>query len=603
MANLSQKKRDKMLAFLSELKEQHNDDKSLIALNEIEKELVARKYGLVWEEHEEDVDVRMKTQIPVFSEVHEKEIAEAPDVCSYNFLLEGDNLHSLKLLKKTHKGKIDVIYIDPPYNTGNKDFRYEDAFVDKIDGFKHSKWLSFMSSRLRIAHSLLSPNGVIFISIDDNEQAPLRMLCDEIFGEACFVANISWQRTYSMRNDVKGIAAEVEYILVYGKLPDWQPKKLARTEKMDSKYKNPDNDPRGAWRNIVASAPNASTHQGMVYAIQNPLTGEYAYPPQGRCWALGQEFMLDAMGQWAEYELKDISDEEERARVCGVSVSDVRKDVCAIVLKESLENASEKAKQIMEGVLPEFYFSKKGTGTLSRKAYIKEVSGRPVTNFWSYEETGHTDEASRLLKSIFGGNAVFDTPKPPRLIDRILQIASNPDSVILDFFAGSGTTGEAVLELNQQDGGRRTFILCTNNENEICEKITYQRLKTIITGKRNDGSVYSDGIPANLMYYRTDYVEKDNEGLSDDLLEHIVEMIQIQYAVKVDNKKYVLIMDDEDMDEFESNISADSDIKAIFVNQDVLLSSSQERLLRELNTFTVPDCYFDFELREVGEIW
>ena len=536
MANLSQKKREEMLAFLERLKQQHSDDESLIALNEIENELVAKKYGLVWEEHKENVDSMMQSQIPVFTEVGQREITGNADDPYYNFLLEGDNLHSLRLLEKTHKGKIDVIYIDPPYNTGNKDFRYEDAFVDKNDGFKHSKWLSFMSSRLRIAHSLLSSKGVIFISIDDNEQAPLRMLCDEIFGEECFVANISWQRTYSMRNDVKGIAAEVEYILVYGKLPDWQPRKLARTEKMDSKYKNPDNDPRGAWRNIVASAPNASTHQGMVYAIQNPLTGEYAYPPQGRCWALGQEFMLNAMNQWADYELRDISDNEERARVCGVSVDDVRKDVCAIVLKENLDTASEKAKQIMEGVLPEFYFSKKGLGTLSRKAYINEVTGRPVTNFWPYEETGHTDEASRLLKAIFGGNAVFDTPKPPRLIDRILQIASNPDSVILDFFAGSGTTGEAVLELNKQDGGRRRFILCTNNENGICEQITYQRIKTIITGKRNDGSEYSDGIPANLKYYKTDYIEKEREELCDRLLEHIIEMIQIQYAVKVDNQ-------------------------------------------------------------------
>lgn len=603
MANLSQKKREEMLAFLERLKQQHSDDESLIALNEIENELVAKKYGLVWEEHKENVDSMMQSQIPVFTEVGQREITGNADDPYYNFLLEGDNLHSLRLLEKTHKGKIDVIYIDPPYNTGNKDFRYEDAFVDKNDGFKHSKWLSFMSSRLRIAHSLLSSKGVIFISIDDNEQAPLRMLCDEIFGEECFVANISWQRTYSMRNDVKGIAAEVEYILVYGKLPDWQPRKLARTEKMDSKYKNPDNDPRGAWRNIVASAPNASTHQGMVYAIQNPLTGEYAYPPQGRCWALGQEFMLNAMNQWADYELRDISDNEERARVCGVSVDDVRKDVCAIVLKENLDTASEKAKQIMEGVLPEFYFSKKGLGTLSRKAYINEVTGRPVTNFWPYEETGHTDEASRLLKAIFGGNAVFDTPKPPRLIDRILQIASNPDSVILDFFAGSGTTGEAVLELNKQDGGRRRFILCTNNENGICEQITYQRIKTIITGKRNDGSEYSDGIPANLKYYKTDYIEKEREELCDRLLEHIIEMIQIQYAVKVDNQKYVLIMDDDEMDEFENNVSSYKDLQAVFISQDVLLSSSQEKLVKGLNVYTIPDCYFDFELREVGEIW
>ncbi len=203
MANLSQIKREQMISFLEKLKEQHSDDESLIAINQIEKELTSKKYGLVWEEHEEEVDVKMQTHIPVFTEVKEREIVGNPDSKEYNFLLEGDNLHSLKLLEKTHIGKIDVIYIDPPYNTGGTDFRYEDSFVGKEDGFRHSKWISFMNNRLFIAKKLLSVRGVIFISIDDNEQAALKLLCDEIFGLECFVADISWQRTYSMRNDTK----------------------------------------------------------------------------------------------------------------------------------------------------------------------------------------------------------------------------------------------------------------------------------------------------------------------------------------------------------------------------------------------------------------
>lgn len=256
MANLSQIKREKLISFLETLKEQHNDDASLLAIGEIERELNGKKYGLVWEEHEEEVDVKMRTHIPVFTEDHDREIVGNPDSEDFNFLLEGDNLHSLKLLEKTHKGKIDVIYIDPPYNTG-KEFIYDDKKIDSNDGFRHSKWISFISRRLEIAHSLLSEKGVIFISIDDNEEAALKLLCDEIFGVECFVANLAWQRTYSMRNDVKGIASEVEHILVYSKEMFWQPKKLKRTEKMDSKYKNSDNDPRGAWRNIVASAPDS----------------------------------------------------------------------------------------------------------------------------------------------------------------------------------------------------------------------------------------------------------------------------------------------------------------------------------------------------------
>ena len=180
MANLSKIRRDKMIQFLETLKEQHSDDESLIAINQIEKELVSKRYGLVWEEHEENVDVMMRDNIPVFTEVSEREIAEAPEE-NYNFLLEGDNLHSLYLLEKTHKGKVDVIYIDPPYNTGSKDFIYDDVFVDNNDGFKHSKWLSFMSERLLIAERLLSERGILVISIGYQEVHNLMVLCQDIF--------------------------------------------------------------------------------------------------------------------------------------------------------------------------------------------------------------------------------------------------------------------------------------------------------------------------------------------------------------------------------------------------------------------------------------
>lgn len=175
-----------MMDFLRHLKEEHkNDDKTLIALGEIEAELNAKKYGLVWEQHEEAVDVKMRTNIPVFTEVPEREIAAAPGE-SYNFLLEGDNLHSLRLLEKTHKGRIDVIYIDPPYNTGNKDFKYDDIYLEHLDGYLHSKWISFIEKRLRIASRLLKDTGCIMISINENEYAPLKLLCDDIFGPSIY---------------------------------------------------------------------------------------------------------------------------------------------------------------------------------------------------------------------------------------------------------------------------------------------------------------------------------------------------------------------------------------------------------------------------------
>ena len=208
--------------------------------------------------------------------------------------------------------------------------------------------------------------------------------------------------------------------------------------------------------------------------------------------------MIDAMKKWADYELRDIGDEEERAKICGVTPDEIRKDVLAIVLKESLDTASKKAKEILTGVLPEFFFSKNGTGALSRKAYLNKVAGRPVTNFWSFEETGHTDEASRLLKTMFSGSSVFDTPKPPRLLERILQIATDKDSIILDSFAGSGTTAHAVLNMNKADGGHRKFILVEMMD--YAETITAERVRRVIDGY-GAGKNAVDGTGGDFTFY------------------------------------------------------------------------------------------------------
>ena len=299
--NVSKQKREDLLAkikairtYIATAPQDENTANLLAYLSELEKDVGAKKYGLVFEEHREEIDEVLSTHTPVLTEDGSLLIDNGGQM---NFLLEGDNLASLQLLLKTHKGKIDLIYIDPPYNTGSKDFIYDDAFVDKTDLFSHSKWLSFMSCRLEIARRLLAPNGSIFISIDDNEQAPLKLLCDEIFGEDCFVADVAWQRAYSPRNDSKGISNEKEHILVYSRTPEWSPHKLPRTAKMDSKYKNPDNDDR-LWRTSDAFAPSAATHQGMVYAIQHPFTGKMIYPYSGACWPLRQSDMLKAMQEW-----------------------------------------------------------------------------------------------------------------------------------------------------------------------------------------------------------------------------------------------------------------------------------------------------------------
>ena len=413
-----------------------------------------------------------------------------------NLYIEGDNLEVLKLLQESYLGKVKLIYIDPPYNTGG-DFIYRDDFKTSnaeydeqigmydedgerlfkntdSNGRFHSDWCSMIYPRLMLARNILSPDGAIFISIDDHEADNLKKMCDEVFGGACFVANISWQRTYSTRNDSKGIVSEVEHMLCYSKQEEWSPNKLPRTEEMNSIYKNPDNDIE-PWTSDNPFAPGASTHQGMVYAIQHPFTGEMIYPANGRCWSFEQAQMLDIMRQWGKYELKELDDADARAAVCGVPSDIVRKNVKGIVLSVPIEEAKAEAKRVYDrGKWPKFYFTKGGAGGIRRKTYLSAVGGKLPTNFWPYSEVGHTDEAKKELMALFDGKAPFDTPKPVRLLDRVLTIASDKESIVLDFFSGSAAMAHAVMKKNANDGGHRKFIMV-----QIPERITSPDYSTL----------------------------------------------------------------------------------------------------------------------------
>lgn len=269
MANLSQIKREKMLAFLEALKEQHDDDESLMAINQIEKELTSKKYGLVWEEHEEEVDVKMQTHIPVFTEVKEKEIVGDSDNAECNFLLEGDNLHSLKLLEKTHKGKIDVIYIDPPYNTGSQKFIYDDCLVEELDSFKHSKWLSFMSERLLLAKKLINVSGMIMISINEVELYNLKLLCDNIFGEENFLAKMIWQSTPGSNTGIE-IKTVTEYVLVYARDKS-NCKVSGKVIVDDNKYKYEDEFVSRRGKYILNKLDRRMTGQHYSEALNYPI--------------------------------------------------------------------------------------------------------------------------------------------------------------------------------------------------------------------------------------------------------------------------------------------------------------------------------------------
>ena len=418
-----------------------------------------------------------------------------------NKIIHGDNLAALKSLLPEYEGRIDCIYIDPPYNTGNEKWRYNDNVNDPHilrwlgeivgaegeDFTRHDKWLCMMYPRLVLLRQLLSEKGAIFISIDDNEVSRLRTICDDIFGANCFKGDVIWHKTYSPRNDSKGIPTETDHILVYSKSNDWLPKRLERDESMDESYKNPDND-YALWTSSDAFAPSASSHQGMVYAIQNPFTGELIYPTTGRCWAIGQCDLFEIMSGWCDYELRELDDDEKRAEICGVPVETVRPGVKAIMLKNSLEESREKAQKALEiGPWPRFYFTKNGQGGIRRKTYLTAVEGKLITTFWDYTEVGHTDAATKQLKAIFGGRSPFETPKPSSLIERIVQVATDEDSIVMDAFAGSGSTAHAVLSQNSKDKGNRKFVLVELMD--YAEDITAERVRRVMAGYPYKGKV------------------------------------------------------------------------------------------------------------------
>ena len=604
--NLSQKKRQRMLEFLAQLREEHKDDDStLTAIGEIENELNSKKYGLVWESHEEAVDVKMQTHIPVFTEDTEKELTAAPD-SDYNFLLEGDNLHSLYLLEKTHKGRIDVIYIDPPYNTKNKDFVYDDCKIGDDDGFKHSKWISFMNVRLKIAKQLLAKNGIIVISIGYQEVHNLMLLCQEIFDNKQIMC-VTVQTSGGKPNGCFTLTHEY---LVFIAPNDFVANSMSFNGGVS----------RSPFEGLTLSTFDKTTRPGQAYPIfidnatmhivgigktlterinEGSYTGElkdfvydYSEAPQGTSalWPVsskGAECVWRLIPSrlkhdWEKGYIK-ISPNKSKVNPNEYSVQYLPEGVITKIESGELEVIGKE-----EG-LPTLVFGENKT------------VGSEIPTIWT-EKDFFTNKGSTALKNLFGDKR-FSYPKPLELILEIIRAVSKSNSTVLDFFAGSGTTAQAVLELNQQDGGYRRFILCTNNENNICTEVTYPRVKTVITGKREDGSEYSDGIPANLKYYRTDFVARDEEYLSDALLEHITEMIQLEHAVKIDNKRYVMILDEESADDLAEHISDYPELKAIYAAKDVLFTTEQQTALNGIPIHIIPDYYFEFELREEGQSW
>lgn len=431
-----------------------------------------------------------------------------------NVIIEGDNLQALASLYR-ERGQVDMILTDPPYNTGG-DFRYNDKWdkdpndpdmgdlVGSDDPAKHTKWMKFMYPRLQMMRAMLKPTGVLAICIDSRELFHLGQMLDELFGEENRLAIINWQKSYSPRSDNQHVSTATEYVLVYARNEKLAKTGLeSRTEAMDARYLNRDGDVK-LWKAGDFSGPKALTHQGMVYGIQSPFTGEVHYPPSGRCWVIPQRDTKRWIEAWgASYELRTIDDAKTRADIVGVDVSEVRA-VKALMLKTPLAEAkAEATNRLQTKPWPKVFFGVKGTGRPQQKRYLEDVKqGRvPMTYWadedienpevlgdvsWDHEESGHSQTGVTELTAIVGAGHGFETVKPLKLITKLIQIWCPPSGTVMDPFAGSGTTGHAVLKMNADQDTDRRFILIEQgrpeNGDSYAKTLTVDRLRRVIEG-------------------------------------------------------------------------------------------------------------------------
>jgi len=458
-------------------------------LEVIEKLEGKKKYGLVWDEERvpEKVVTDCQDKLPVLTEVKSKEIIKDENEPTH-ILIEGDNYHALSVLNYTHKGKIDLIYIDPPYNTGKADeFMYNDKYVDINDGYRHSKWLSFMNKRLELAKNLLSDKGVIFLAIDDNEIAQLKLLCNQVFGEDNFIAQFIRKNKAGAGHDSGQIAVEFDYMLCFAKNKS---EVVFEKETLDV-----ENDPKYKLEDKHVA------HRGKYYLRDLDYKGSYSesgdYPiqtPDKTEIYAGGKFGKPNTWRWSKDKVK----------------WGIENDY--IVFK--------KTKDQWKVYIKQYQYVDNENNLRERK-----LPYRALIQFLN-------SDGSQELNNIVQQN-IFKFPKPTALIEFCINLLGNKNITVLDFFAGSGTTGHAVLKANSKDKGQRKFIICTNNENNICEEVTYQRIKKVISGFKDLKGKKIEGINGNLRYLKTSFVanNRNKDQLKIDITKRCTEMLCLKEGI------------------------------------------------------------------------
>jgi len=552
--NISKAKREELLQQVAEIRNkllEHQDENTnqlLVYLSNIEKDINGKKYGLVFEEHCEAVDEILENNVPVLIEDESLKIDNGGQ---QNFLIEGDNLASLKLLEKTHKGKIDLIYIDPPYNTGASNWIYDNDYVDSNDLFRHSKWLSMMKARLKTAKKLLTPTGVLICAIDENESATLRLLLEDIFGNGYYYDCITiihnprgiQGKNFSYTNEFAYfVIPKGDKIIGERKLSEdeiyWSPLRNWGSESLRS-------DARNCFYPIIVKDEKILGFGDVTPNDYHPSKNEVL--PDGSI----AVYPIDSKG---------------------------------------IERKWRYARQSVEGIVQ--YLTVKNTKGIY-DIDIGKTYGTYKT-VWSDPKYDANGYGKQLLNSLIP-DCPFNFPKSLWNVYDCLYsvIAHNKNSTVLDFFAGSGTTGHAVMKLNAEDGGKRKFILCTNNENNICREVTYERIKRVIA---------KEDYKASLKYYKVDFVpitEQVYYEYADKLLLHIKELVELENGLDFDgNKKVAICLTDEDLQQFANTLAVDTQCKAVYVGHDVFVTPEIETRLTSLGIKIniIPDYYYG-ELR------